>query len=571
MLSLNGEPLTNLHSLSSYHRDQAEALITGHLALSESIYDLRPSLAWFDGKTQQVWGLGIGLLLLPFQLFWRVMGFGLFPDRVVLGLAFTVLCYCTLTSGLVIARQEGKGKFLGVTLLILLFPPMWTLSRSSYLIFEETILYATIFSLLILVSLLRLCAIATEKNYLLCCFLGVFSVWLRPTHFAYGLAAIFVATSVFWQQKKNLRGVVMALCLLTISLTLLAWSNYVRFGSPMEFGHRLTVSTPSMVFLTRFGNPFAEASFTEQLKELFGLLFCSVPSNKSAFDDLIFSGQSEVTRWRKLDFSTFDLSYFCLMVVGVVAAIIYLCKSARNERPCGFNEKALSIGVMLVWSGVSILALILFYRHYPTITSRYLMDFIPGFVGILVIGWILAVDCLKRSGLILLSGWLLAENVLSGVVPQTYLTVAKIEKRVLGAESAMSLQEFNGHYSLKQHPRLTSIACNGYGWDQRSGVARNIVTLAVDSPKRIELIVTKRRSLFGELANNDSYRAQIGGHELLLREVQQEENDRMVVIFEVPKAIQTRQRDEILFLSFTESYSEADRDSMRVLVKVKWR
>src|SRR5215470_7189681 len=63
MLAAGGATWTRLYGPSPYHRLQADALLHGHLQIGDSIYNLDRSLAWYDGKIQQVWGLGVGLWL----------------------------------------------------------------------------------------------------------------------------------------------------------------------------------------------------------------------------------------------------------------------------------------------------------------------------------------------------------------------------------------------------------------------------------------------------------------------------------------------------------------------------
>jgi len=100
MLGLNGMPISDLYSTSPYHRYQALALLHGHFYLSDSIYAIQPGLAWHNGQVHQVWGLGVGIWLLPFQAAWSLFGGGVFPDRIALAAAFALLGYYSIITGI---------------------------------------------------------------------------------------------------------------------------------------------------------------------------------------------------------------------------------------------------------------------------------------------------------------------------------------------------------------------------------------------------------------------------------------------------------------------------------------
>src|SRR6266853_4283536 len=100
MLALQGGPFMRLRSESPYHSLQAKALLHGHFYIGQSLADVRPGLAWHDGHVQQVWGLGVGLWLAPFQAVWSLSGGNEFPDRVALGFAFALLGFYTAATGL---------------------------------------------------------------------------------------------------------------------------------------------------------------------------------------------------------------------------------------------------------------------------------------------------------------------------------------------------------------------------------------------------------------------------------------------------------------------------------------
>jgi len=567
MLSLGG---FHAYETSPYHRYQAEALLHGHLYLADSIYALQPGLAWHDGHVQHVWGLGIGLWLLPFEAFWRLFGNQPFPDRIALGLAFALLAFFSGATSLKLVRQGQFKTGLGLIWLVALCPALWTLARNSQLVFEETVLYSVILSLGILVSLVRVAAFDSKRDYFLCCALGAFAVWVRPTDAVYGLAAVLLASWIVWLRQRCLKQTIAGVFLWFASLALLAWTNYARFGSPTEFGHHLTVSSGTMMYLTRFGNPCREATFAQAAKELFGLLFLVEPRGANAFSDNLFPGQSPFARWHRLDMTTFDLSYAFLGVIAVVAAIFWLMWRRRKKETVFWQQpKIILVFSLLLWSGVSTVGLGGFYLHYPAIASRYLLDFAPAVTGLVMLIWILLPAKAAKLLCPLLAGWLVYQIALAKVPVEDQHQQQPIQLSLPQAQGT-PLNEFNGIYTPENHPSKTRIAGNGYGWEPDTGFAADVVSLAVDKPQFVELHVSKRRALYGGTGGDDIYQAQIDGVSLPLRDIARN-GDGLKVTFDIPEAIRLRKGDEILFLCFSGIFGVEDRDSERFLFSVRWR
>ena len=66
---------------SPYYREQTEALLRGSLALHSTATAMTSDLAWHNGGVQQVWGLGVPVWRLPFELLAKLAGQRAFPDR----------------------------------------------------------------------------------------------------------------------------------------------------------------------------------------------------------------------------------------------------------------------------------------------------------------------------------------------------------------------------------------------------------------------------------------------------------------------------------------------------------
>ena len=222
---------------------------------------------------------------------------------------------------------------------------------------------------------------------------------------------------------------------------------------------------------------------------------------------------------------------------------------------------------MLFWSGVSFAALFLFYLHYPSVASRYLLDFLPALTGfILVVFWVFA-DRLGGFSLLVLAGWLICELTLSQVVPVPNSTEASSTSTSLSAP--ISLNSFGGVYSTDHHPSISGLWFNGSGWDKETAIAEDVVILAVDRPQFVELHASPRRHLNG-VATEDNYEACVDGKALHLHEVKSE-GDGMKVTFDIPESVRQQSQPQILFLAFSRDFTQADRYSERFLNSVRWR
>lgn len=567
MLSFGG---TWLYEPSSYHRYQAEALFHGHLYLSDSVDAMQPGLAWHDGHVQHVWGLGIGLWLLPFQAVWHLFGGQAFPDRIALGIAFALLAFFSGCTGLKFVKQGQWSIGLGIIWLVALCPALWTLTRASQLVFEETVLYSVLLSLGILVSLVRVVSFNSQTDYVLCCILSAFAVWVRPTHAVYGFGAVLIASLVVWRRRRCFKEIVLGVAGWGASVALLAWTNYARFGSPTEFGHHLTVSSGSMMYLTRFGNPFHEAPLFQALKELFGLLFLSDPRGANTFADNLFPGQAPFTRWRRLDLTAFDPSYALLCLVAIAGAVLWMVWRRKNITPVWRQPQSALKLSLLLWAGFSTAALGWFYLYYPAIASRYLFDFAPAFTGFVVLAWVLAPTRWRKFAWPLLAIWLVYEIASAKVPVQLQLAKNSPILLALPHTPGTQLKDFIGIYTPDHHPAESKIAGNGYGWEPETGFADDVVSLAVDGPKFVALHVSERRAFNGETPKKDLYQAQIDGVALPLRGVVRE-SDGLIVTFEIPQRIQNRHENELLFLCFSEGYDSESRNSERFLYSIRWR
>jgi hypothetical protein len=637
MLALGGATFTKLYAPSPYHRFQADALLKGHLYIGDSIEQIQHDLAWHDGEVNHVWGLGVGMWLVPFEALWRLCGQKWFPDRIALGVAFGLLAwYSGGTAWRLADRSKSPVLGIGFVWLILLCPAVWTLNQGGRLIYEETSLYACLVSLGILVATVRVACFGRASDFFICAVLAAMAPIVRPTHGIYGLAGMLVCSAILLSRRGpadsksaiqrsavesqsepdrdrspgrcspareesvgtetqaflsrsdccaqgTARGpqngrhsrrfsLVLGNIIFVAGLVFLALTNWLRFGSPLEFGHRLTATPGIIVYMTRIDNPMREAAVGEAAVELFGSLFLSnrlVEQRNAQREPTWWQAPHE--RWRDPYMTTYDLSWAVVCLAGFVGGVWWLGKQLRRGRRLrhmlrrpGLN---LSFGTA-VWAGMTTAGLCLFFLRLPVFSSRYLLDFAPAFVACALLVWLRFSHWVS---LVVLAGWLGYELLTAQLRPAPTALLTRDEVQMeLRPAVGKELGEYSGNYSVTNHPGQTEIAYNGYGWNKEHGEASHIVSLAIDRPEFVEMLVGPRLSNSGDHAVEDTYRAMIDNQFLPLREVR-EEGENIRVTFDVPERIRRRAGDELLFLCFSKSYEPQERASRRVLHSVRWR
>src|SRR4051812_8914573 len=84
------------YSRSDVYRRQTDALLSGRVTLSSSPTEMSYDKAWGDNGVQQVWGLGVPVWRMPFEIAARVVGRRTFPDRLALGVAIGLAAYVVI-------------------------------------------------------------------------------------------------------------------------------------------------------------------------------------------------------------------------------------------------------------------------------------------------------------------------------------------------------------------------------------------------------------------------------------------------------------------------------------------
>ena len=585
------------YSPSPYHRLQVGAFLKGHLALSPDVENLEFDLAWHcNSGVQQVWGLGVPIWKLPFEAGYRLLGKRDCPEIISLLAAIGLLAWHVIRTAFVINRfWRSPVAGLLFAYLFLLYEPFWNMALGFRLVYEDTCLYACILSLALLVGLIRFTLLGKAFDFFVVCGLAALSGLVRPTHGLYGVVAAGFCGSLliqeWWRQRRGKEqnaGMVHLKPLLVLAtgwslvgtgFGFLAYSNWVRFGSISEFGHRLTVSGDIIVYLTRFENPYHQVSFLAAVKELFGWVFLAPMHHAMSSGALPM--EASALRWRDVYQYTFDLTWLFLFIIGGMIAAVFLGRRFRRRH--GFNhwmqsrQTALIIGLG-VWFLAASLGLGIFYLYFPTLSTRYILDFAPGFLAPLLGGMLLLVR--QRRGFIssVVLGWLIIQMGMLLFLPnrgldqrQALLSRSEIFPLAKPETDSCNLNSFAGKYSLSNLPVATGIHQNGNGWYE-SGNARAIVQVVVDRPQFIELVAG---TPINAITNADAIcRAKMDNVELPVESIvtfQDGKTNLMRVRFGIPEKILRQHGDQLLNLCFLSGTNGVDLRSIRPLRSIQWK
>ena len=552
--------LDSWHSASPWFRFQTDAFLRGNLALSHNPLDLTHDLCWSERGVHQVWGLGIPLWQLPFAALGKLFGLSPFPDRVALGLFIALVAYVVLMTwfGPLLNRDADSSaapppplndrcawfRASGVVLLSLFFPPLINLMRYRMLVYEEVMVYVYFWSILLLCGVMELARKPRWRRFWLLCILAGLGGFIRPTLEFCGFATILVAAFVMASHEQGssesppkqfgvLKSIfspplLSGLLLFLAGGTLLFATNYLRFGSGLEFGHRLNLQGGSLlpsVYFTRFGYPYALVPLTQSFRELVGALF-----QEKHFSDLywyapnIFPGQDSTIRWREFSFTTYDISYALLIGLSWIAGAWAFARWVRSATPRAQPTLPLLI---ILWSALVSLPLIVFYMKVPVLASRYMIDFGPAFVAALAGLWYWIIDEARQrtrnpqqvAGLLLIALvlWQGSEIALAqraNPSPAPLIKDSMSDQPFASVDSARYVpQEYRVGGSLSSATGQ-SIQYNGAGWDSTTGSTRLCAGFFVDSPEFLELELTAYPGSDTAEAPLTAIRARIGLEDL---------------------------------------------------------
>jgi hypothetical protein len=380
---------------------QAASLFRGQFALSHDPRDVRFDLAWSEGGVQQVWGLGIPAWMALLSLLSGLNPLWL-PDRFAFAIALFLTAWSTIATVLWLAqrhfsmdRRWGPHFWLltfPILTIVLFNPAFCTLLKSNFLVYEEVIAYGYLFSLIMAIALLWVCAKASFLRVALLSTLAGLAAFIRPTLGIYGCSAWLFAALLMLRRRVRWRSFFGALSFAPALVLLLLWTNTVRFGAPLEFGHSLNMSNfPGSVYSTRFGYPFSKEPLPSAVKETLGaLLFPGNWNGSQWYWPRVFAWQSHTVRWR---YNCMPCLGWCFVAAPVGGSMLMLILQFKRKIRLP-TEVLVLIGFGLVAFG----GLLCFYSYVPVLATRYLYDFAGALVVLAAVVWWCLCNWLLRRG-----------------------------------------------------------------------------------------------------------------------------------------------------------------------------
>lgn len=498
------------YSFDQSLRLQTQAFMRGELAIQPVPYGHRHDWAWGNGM-QQVWGLGVPIIQLPFEIIARVFGFCGFPDRIIFLMAYLSVAMI-LWKSLDIAvnpqltrKDVIEKRIQNIPMLIFVFlnPAFITMMRAKLGPYEEVIAYGYLWSIFLFALLSLFIKNRNPFLFLMICFLSGFAPNLRPTAGAYGLATFLILFYLAYRHKN--RFLWLGIPVFASGNIFLLITNYLRFGDPSEFGHSLLLTkAPFIDYILKFDNPVLRAPFWSAALELISALFFIDISK----ENLLW--QSNVPRTREFNFEPFGIFTLLLLLLAWVMVFMILLMNRNSGYASKSSRKEINYAGS-IWSLVSFVMLFYFYSRSPAIASRYLVDFGPAIViGILPLYFYLT-GLLRENipGRLSLIITVAVSVIVSGIilmnlsqarialfyqhlskVELTNVTNARVAKDKLLQMRRTKEPHIPGGYICGEKEALYEIPYNNGGWDFYGGCEVSPVTTHfLDNPECIAVQV----------------------------------------------------------------------------------
>ena len=373
------------------YRLQTEAFAKGRLALQDSPFGNRQDWVWGKKGYHQIWGLGVPLLRFPFEVLSKMAHGTGFPDRLTFIFYYGLATFFLIRAFRQNIRESAEPRLIVVRsvqtyiwpAMIMLSSPFLNLIYTRFDVYEEVVAYGNLWALILLALLMLIIARPSDQCLYALSFASGYAFIIRPTFSVYGLVTFVIGQAYYFRKPEKRKAVMIATGLFSIFPILLLILNKVRFGSFLEFGYSLNMSSiPVNDFALRFGYPFQSEPWLRAAKELFSIIFCRPEFNyHDMFKFNYFQGQSPTLRFREFYFHTFDPTWLLFMILSIpVAYSVYRLKVHSADIPLRRMFLALA-----AWSWCNFVGLFLFYSRCPAISSRYIMDFFPAMVGFFVL------------------------------------------------------------------------------------------------------------------------------------------------------------------------------------------
>ena len=331
-----------------------------------------------------------------------------FPSRIAFGVALLIVSWAALWLLVRATKAQERGlvawdwRFSTVVLpavaLIWFFPSFTATLKSAFRVYEEVSAYGYLSAILLGVVLAWYCVKPSGTRLGLLFTLAGLSPFVRPTMGVYGGAAVLVGA---WFAIRTRLAAWKLACGATIYvglIGLLLWTNAVRFGAPLEFGHSLNVSHHfGSLYSTRFASPYESEPLVPALREVIGGLLFDAPFNYGGwFRKGVFHWQSDTLRWRDNYLPAIGWPIIGFAALGSILALWVGQSNEAGPRSC--------VASLVAYSAMATVGLTAFYLRCPVISSRYYYDF-SGAVAVAAatVWW-----CLAR--------WAVTKRLWTGVV-----------------------------------------------------------------------------------------------------------------------------------------------------------
>jgi hypothetical protein len=570
------------YSPSLPYRRQTDAFLEGRLALSDSPTAVEHDMAWSEGGVEQVWGLGVPSWRLPFEGLARAFGQPAFPDRLALLAAIIVAGYVVMR-GLSAPEVRSASDWIrqlrtnaagpAASLLMLVFPPLMTLCRGPFNVYEEAVVYGYYLSIGIAVGTVVFVRQPSVLNYVAVSLAAGLIGFFRPPMIAYGTASVVIAAIFARRFCWPWRLVFVGPALFLLGGGLLFWTNAERFGSGFEFGHNLNLSSLDLMYL-RFDAPYRAEGFWPAAKELFGSnFFVNHLSGFDVYREDIVAWQTPTPRWRHFYHTTFNASYLVVVVVFWAWSAQRLLKRSR----CVMEDCRESC-VLGAWSALAALPLVAFYLRFPAMSSRYMLDFAPAIAAAMAGGSIVVGRLLQRaprrggiynaSFISLLCLWWTYE-ILAADFSFPPTPVWTRAETVTALEA--SFPEFKGiprEYMSGKDATRYGITQNGRGW-RPNGRTGSMVALFVEDPGRMTIELTAAEGAYEKETDYESIRAKVGLEFLALEDMRAAKLGK-ILTFAAPKRDKYRHGVQVVFLGMLPTARFLESESPFRLLKVSW-
>jgi hypothetical protein len=569
-----------------YYNFQASALAHKQFALSHDPRSLGFDLVWgSNGDIQQPWGLGVPAWITVVSFFtgnWNPL---FFPSRIAFALALWLISWialqhwATMTSRQISVDNGRDWHFWLVIIptvgILFLFPSFCALLKSCFRVYEEACTYAYMYELLLFILLLRVHDKPTTCGLVILYLAAGAGVFIRPTVALYGLAAALCGFYAVAGRKVSSWKLLLGCLAFIFAVTTLMWTNFVRFGSPLEFGHSLALSYHlEYVYPTRFGFPFQSEPLTNALKELLGgLLFDGTFNGGNWFQNNVFRWQSITLRWRQAYLPSIGWP-----MVGLCLTLLLLSwgtkgKDRRTSLACAFGSLAFC-------------GLVVFYTRCPVLSSRYLYDFSLALAAVGAIGWWQTSSWLLRKGFFgklttIVAGLgiciylcVRAQSAVcaeQGVISCSRSAYKELLNQSRLAENTASKARVQKLGTTSEEVRMFDIPYNAFGWEWRTtGALRAMSLHFCRDIEYLEIDISRSKKATFPAQDQYLIRAKIGLEELTLESVETIAPSYIRLRFRPPQRQAYRKGIQQLALAWVSRDAQGEEVAPWLLHKIGW-